>query len=127
MEPRSLARGVSSLLGAYLLVRYLYLLRYHSGIENIPKVDFEYDPAKSTANARKHGLDFGRARLLWSDTKRIEFVARFADEPRLGLVADLEGKPWTAIFTTRKQRVRTISVRRARKNEEALYYDSEGI
>jgi uncharacterized DUF497 family protein len=90
-------------------------------------LEFEYDPAKSKTNARKHGIDFEQARLLWNDAKRVEFVARFADEPRLGLVGDYEEKLWTAIFTVRAERVRIISVRRARKNEETIYHDSEGV
>jgi uncharacterized DUF497 family protein len=90
-------------------------------------VEFEYDPDKSKTNVRKHGIDFEQARLLWSDAKRVEFVARFADETRLGLVGEYEEKLWTAIFTTREERVRIISVRRARKNEEAIYHDSERL
>ena len=90
-------------------------------------MEFEYDPDKSKTNARKHGIDFEQARLLWSDAKRVEFVARFADETRLGLVGEYEEKLWTAIFTTREERVRIISVRRARKNEEAVYHDSERL
>jgi hypothetical protein len=90
-------------------------------------VEFEYDHTKSQSNHAKHGLDFERAKALWSDLKRVEFVARFSDEPRLGLVAQLDNRLWTAIFTTRKDRTRIISVRRARKNEEALYNDSTGV
>ncbi len=90
-------------------------------------VEFEYDPAKSKTNAKKHGIDFEQATLLWNDEKRVEFVARFADEPRLGLVGEHADKLWTAIFTTREDRVRIISVRRARKNEEAIYHDSERV
>jgi uncharacterized DUF497 family protein len=91
-------------------------------------VEFEYDKSKSTINHAKHGLDFDQAKALWSDPKRVEFVARFSDEPRLGLVAQLDGKLWTAIFTTRGERTRLISVRRSRENEEALYNtDSTGI
>ena len=90
-------------------------------------MEFEYDPAKSKTNAKKHGIDFKQAALLWNDAKRIEFVARFADEPRLGLVGSYAGKLWTAVFTIREERVRIISVRRARKNEEAIYHDSEGV
>jgi hypothetical protein len=48
-------------------------------------VEFEYDPAKSKTNAKKHGIDFEQATLLWNDEKRVEFVARFADEPPAGL------------------------------------------
>ena len=88
-------------------------------------MEFEYDQTKS--NYAKHGLDFEGAKALWSDPKRVEFVARFSDEPRLGLVAQFEGKVWTAIFTTREERTRLISVRRAKENEEALYNYSTGI
>ena len=90
-------------------------------------VEFEYDPDKSRINDSKHGIDFEQATLLWNDAKRVEFVARFADEPRLGLVGEYAEKLWTVIFTTREERIRIISVRRARKNEEAIYYDSEGV
>ncbi len=90
-------------------------------------VEFEYDPDKSRINDSKHGIDFEQATLLWNDAKRVEFVARFADEPRLGLVGEYAEKLWTAIFTTREDRIRIISVRRARKNEEAIYHDSEGV
>jgi len=90
-------------------------------------VELEYEPAKGKTNTRKHGIDFKQATLLWNDAERIEFVACFADEPRLGLVGSYAGKSWTAVFTIRKERVRIISVRRARKNEEAIYHDSEGV
>ena len=90
-------------------------------------MEFEYDLVKSKTNARKQGIDFEQARLLWSDAKRVEFIARFADEQRFGLVGEYEEKLWTAVFTVRAERVRIISVRRARKNEEAIYHDSEGI
>lgn len=29
---------------------------------------FEFDPAKSAANANKHGIDFVAAQALWSDS-----------------------------------------------------------
>jgi uncharacterized protein len=90
-------------------------------------VEFEYDHTKSQKNHTKHGLDFEQAKALWSDPKRAEFVARFSDEPRLGLVAQFDNRLWTAIFTRREERTRIISVGRARKNEEALYNDSTGI
>ena len=33
-------------------------------------MEFEYDPAKSEANARKHGIDFSVAQQLWQDRGR---------------------------------------------------------
>lgn len=90
-------------------------------------MEFEYDPAKSEANKEKHGIDFERANELWCDANRVEFVARFSDEPRLGLIAGLDDKLWTTIYTVRGDRARIISVRRARENEEAFYNDGTRI
>ena len=90
-------------------------------------MEFEYDPVKSEANKEKHGLDFERAKELWHDASRAEFVARFSDEPRHGLIAELDDKLWTAIYTVRGDRARIISVRRAREKEEAIYNDSTRI
>ena len=47
--------------------------------------------------------------------------ARNEGEVRGMLVAKHGGKLWAAIFTQRGDKVRIISVRRARKNEEILY------
>ena len=90
-------------------------------------MEFEYDPVKSEANKQKHGIDFERAKELWRDANRAEFVARFSDESRLGLIAGLDDKLWTSIYTLRGDRARIISVRRARENEEAIYNDSTRI
>ena len=79
-------------------------------------MEFEYDPVKSEANKQKHGIDFERAKELWRDANRVEFVARFSDESRLGLIAGLDDKLWTSIYTLRGDRARIISVRRAREN-----------
>ena len=90
-------------------------------------MELEYDPVKSEANKQKHGIDFERAKELWRDTNRAEFVARFSDEPRLGLIAGLDDRLWTTIYTVRGARTRIISVRRSRENEEAIYNDSTRI
>ena len=37
---------------------------------------FEFDPAKSDSNQRKHGIDFVAAQSLWVDPCRIELQAR---------------------------------------------------
>ena len=87
-------------------------------------MDFEFDPQKSGINAEKHGIDFKTAQMLWADPNRVEFVARFKDEERHGLVASYNKRTWCAIFTLRGESVRIISVRRARTYEEKLYNDS---
>lgn len=88
-------------------------------------MDFEFDMAKSKANLEKHGIDFVEAQQLWDDKDRLEVEARTEDEPRYVLIAALSQKLWSAFFTYRNGRIRLISVRRARKEERELYYESE--
>jgi uncharacterized protein len=90
-------------------------------------VDFEFDLRKSAINAGKHGIDFDAAQFLWEDPNRVEFIARFKDEERHGLVASHDSRLWCAIFTIRGEKIRIISVRRARTYEEELYNDSQTI
>ena len=88
-------------------------------------MDFEFDTSKSKANLEKHGIDFVVAQQLWEDKDRLEIEARTEDEPRSVLIAAFGQKLWAAFFTYRKGRIRLISVRRARKEERELYYESE--
>ena len=88
-------------------------------------LNFEFDVAKSTANREKHGIDFVEAQQLWEDENRLEITAKTEDEPRYVLIAALSQKLWSAFFTYRKGSIRLISIRRARKEERELYYESE--
>jgi uncharacterized DUF497 family protein len=89
--------------------------------ENYTIMELEFDPDKSAANRDKHGIDFVEAQMLWADHAGLEIGPYLRGEVRLGRVAKMDGKHWTAIFTRRGQRVRLISVRRARKDEVARY------
>jgi len=82
---------------------------------------FAWDPRKSTANRMKHGIDFETAQGLWLDENRIEIEAPHPVEDRTILIAALQGKLWTAVYTVRDESIRLISVRRARQKEVALY------
>ena len=88
-------------------------------------MNFEFDTSKSKANLEKHGIDFVEAQHLLEDEDRLEITARTEDEPRYVLVAALGQKLWSAFFTYRKGSIRLISVRRSRKEERELYYESE--
>ena len=88
-------------------------------------MDFEFDAAKSTANREKHGIDFIDAQDLWEDEDRLEIPARTQDEPRYVLIAVHKQKLWSACYTYRSGRIRLISVRRSRKEERGLYYESQ--
>ena len=82
---------------------------------------FEFDEAKSRSNKTKHGIDFVEAQALWLDEMLIEIPARTQDEPRYVVVGLIGDKHWSAIITYRDEKIRLISVRRARESEVALY------
>ena len=84
-------------------------------------MEFEYDPAKSETNKEKHGLDFEEAQALWFDPDSKGFVAKSDDEDRFAIIATFKKKLWVVFCTPRENRVRIISVRRARTNERILY------
>jgi uncharacterized DUF497 family protein len=82
---------------------------------------FEFDPEKSEINKAKHGVDFDESQLLWEDPDAIGFPAKSEDEERFALIAVLNGRVWVAFYTLREDRIRLISVRRARKGEKKIY------
>ena len=84
-------------------------------------MEFEFDPNKNKKNKEKHGIDFNEAQKLWEDPDRIEIPVKYLDEPRYLLIGKINDKHWAAIFTYRKNKIRLISVRRARKNEKEIY------
>ena len=106
---RSEASATASGRPALVLVYFLYLLR------------FEFDPAKSAANLQKRGIDFVAAQALWSDPDRLEIPAHSSDEPRTQVIGRIGDLVWSAFVTRRGERIRIISVRRARDEEKAAY------
>lgn len=87
-------------------------------------MQFEYDPDKSATNRDKHGIDFDEALALWDDPYLIEAPANVTNEPRFLAVGMIGARHWTAVYTYRGDRVRIISVRRARK-QEIDYYEGD--
>ncbi|MBN8707570.1 MAG: BrnT family toxin [Bacteroidetes bacterium] len=84
-------------------------------------MEFEFDPLKSEQNKLKHGIDFFESQLLWSDPFAISIPAKTSDEVRFLLIGRLDSKMWSAVYTIRDEKIRIISVRRTRKNEEEIY------
>lgn len=76
------------------------------------------------SNLAKHGIGFVGAQSIWDDPDRLEIPARSLGEPRWQVIGRIGAAVWSAFVTTREDRVRTISVRRARHEEEAPYLDS---
>jgi uncharacterized DUF497 family protein len=83
---------------------------------------FEFDSGKSAANKAKHGIDFIEAQAIWTDPDRLETPARTIDEIRFQVIGQVNGKTWSAFVTYRQDKIRVISVRRARPEEEARYH-----
>jgi len=73
---------------------------------------FEFDPAKSNRNKKKHGIDFLDAQALWDDPDFIEIPVTTTDETRFLVIGRISEKHWSAIITYRSERVRIISVPR---------------
>lgn len=84
-------------------------------------MEFDFDAIKSATNKTKHGIDVIAAQAIWRDPDRLELPARSLDEPRHQVIGRIGEKTWSAFVTYRDDRVRIISVRRARADEEARY------
>ncbi|MFH1062485.1 MAG: BrnT family toxin [Candidatus Omnitrophota bacterium] len=82
---------------------------------------FEFDNKKSENNKKKHGIDFIKAQLLWQDANLIEIPAKTSDEARFVIIGRIADKYWSGIITYRKEKIRIISVRRARAEEVEIY------
>jgi len=84
-------------------------------------MEFDFDNQKSRSNKKKHGIDFVEAQALWNDPDRIEIPAKTIDENRFLIIGKISDICWSAIVTYRNEKVRIISVRRARKEEIEIY------
>ena len=84
-------------------------------------MEFEFDKGKSRNNKKKHEIDFMEAQALWNDPDRIEIPAKTIDESRFLIIGKINDKCWSAIITYRNEKVRIISVRRARIEEIEMY------
>jgi uncharacterized DUF497 family protein len=84
-------------------------------------MEFEFDSNKSQSNKEKHGIDFSQAQALWGDSDLIEIPAKTDDEPRFLVIGRISEEHWSAVITYRREKIKIISVRRARKEEIDIY------
>ncbi len=82
---------------------------------------YEYDEDKSLSNKQKHGIDFEKAKELWSDDRLLEIETSFSNEKRYINIGKIENKFYTVVITYRNDRIRIISVRRSRQKEIEIY------
>jgi len=89
-------------------------------------IEFEWDENKNQANRDKHGVSFEEARKIW-DGNYLEFpeiVQSTGGEERRATMGWIEGEVYIGIWTMREDRIRLISVRRARSYEKEIFSDA---
>ncbi|MQA91581.1 MAG: BrnT family toxin [Gemmatimonas sp.] len=84
-------------------------------------MQFEFDEAKSQWTKRERGIDFVEAQALWLDENRVQEPSPKKGEARFRIIGKIGAKHWAALIVYRSERIRIISVRRARKKEIARY------
>ena len=81
-------------------------------------MEFEYDPNKSEANKKKHGIDFEEAKALFCKDIDVYEAKQVDGERRFIIHGFIKEKCYSAIFTLRNGKIRIISVRRCRDEEK---------
>jgi uncharacterized DUF497 family protein len=83
---------------------------------------FEWDENKRRANVSKHRIDFADAATAFLDpSARTYQSSRPSSEPRYIKVGMARGMLIAVIFTRRREAIRIISARVARRSERKLY------
>ena len=87
---------------------------------------YTHDPLKKAANLKKHGLDFDDAPQVIESGQTITFEdGRFEyDEPRFITLGMLHGKIIVIVTTETETEIRVISMRKAEKNEQKIYFSN---
>ncbi len=80
----------------------------------------EWDENKRRSNLEKHGFDFLDARIVLQDSHLLKQTS-YSGEDRWLAVGLLEEVEVTIIYTKRQDKIRIISMRRARHEERRAY------
>jgi uncharacterized DUF497 family protein len=92
----------------------------------VVEVIFEWDPKKSKANLRKHGIDFDEARAVFFDPlKHVEIEGHEHGEIRWRTIGEIDGKLYVVSHTFEDEGefevARIISARKINKHERRAY------
>ncbi len=82
---------------------------------------YEWDEKKNQANRVKHGISFDLAPALFSSPV-VETADYFEDEERFIALGHVDGDVFVCVYTDRDVVRRIISLRKASKNEQKVYY-----
>jgi uncharacterized DUF497 family protein len=87
---------------------------------------YSYDPLKRSSNLKKHGFDFDDAPQVIESGQTVTFEdLRFDyDEPRFITIGLLNGTVVVIVTTESDTEIRIISMRKAEKNEQKIYFSN---
>jgi uncharacterized DUF497 family protein len=85
---------------------------------------YTYDPKKQATNLKKHGYDFDDVPQLMESGSTVTFEdGRFDyDEQRFITLGVLRGEVVVIATTETDEEIRVISMRKAERNEQEIYY-----
>jgi uncharacterized protein len=88
--------------------------------------EFEWDPRKAAANARKHGVRFADAVPVLEDERAITLRDDFHGEEERWITIGMDplARVLTVVYTWRGNNVRIISARSATSNEHKQYQEN---
>ena len=87
-------------------------------------MQFEWDPAKATENATKHGVEFREAMTVFGDPLEVTIPdpGHSVEEQRfLSMGESSAGRLLVVAYTEREGRIRVISAREATAQERKTY------
>jgi uncharacterized DUF497 family protein len=87
---------------------------------------YDYDPDKRVSNLKKHGLDFDEAREVIEGVQTVTFEDKRFDygEVRFLTLGLLQGVVVIIATAETENTIRIISMRKADKNEQKIYYEN---
>jgi uncharacterized protein len=86
-------------------------------------MNYQWDPVKSKANVKKHGIEFADAVGVFDDADAItlEDMDSEGEQRFLSIGLDILGRIIVVAYTYRGEEVRVISARKATKQEVRIY------
>ena len=85
-------------------------------------MEFEWDPNKAASNLRKHGVRFAEAATVFEDDAMLTMPDDEPDEERFVAIGiGSMGRVLVVVYTTRGDRIRIISARKATRQERSQY------
>lgn len=86
-------------------------------------MQIEFNADKAQANAKKHGVRFDEAMLVFFDPDKIDALddrKEYGEERRI-VIGEIEGRGFVVVYALRGNVIRLISARKANEREQKKY------